>query len=429
MVLNNLIGAKTNVNYHITPLEDNKIVIPIYPYTNEEIKGKPTTLISDRFDTVVKFLNTLSAESLSTKSRWLVRNMQKLGVDLEEDFQVRVEVGENKDSGFQELVNFKFKGIEKENFEQIRLKDGSVVNIYVDPYSSGYGLFLDLSVKFEDMGMGYNALHLYEHLATKAWASLSNEHVKDLNGATYPSGISYIYIILNNCKSFKDYVNATFEWIVKSRTQKYWKSKEANDFIEVETLRTISETREERMLSSTGRTDQKGYNLIYNTDIFHYWSNRPFNILLSVKSMDELKFLSLNKLSKREKVKRPPNIKFSRMPLDVIKAKEIQQIHIVRVSPVDIVNNIFSSSLENMLYGLNCGLVSTEENLSGYNSILFPLLFLPRFVKTEKIKKYISKNIIPYDCSVFGSIPVHNVKDDFEPEKEKKLFGECDFKK
>jgi hypothetical protein len=252
-------------------------------------------------------------------------------------------------------------------------------------------------------GIADNGLHLFEHLMTKAWVDLNSEHVVDINGSTFPTGISYIYIILDSEKSFQLYVNMLLVFINKIRKLNFWSTQQAQSYLRIETQRTISETREERILNTVGRTDQKGYNYEYNTDIFLYWANQPFNIFLVSKTDHDI---AKTNVLKRNIVHRPPNIKFSRMPLDVIKAKTIQKTQITKIKTNDIIDQVFSHDLKNVLYGLNCSLYSDREDMIKYNNILLPLLFLSRFVSIEKIKEYISKNIIPINPTLFGIIPV-----------------------
>jgi hypothetical protein len=118
-------------------------------------------------------------------------------------------------------LKLNFEGVVEESYKQYRLKDSSIIGVLIDPYATTYGLFVDLSVKFEDMGMGYNALHLYKHPVIKAWVRHQSEHVIDLNGSTYPTGISFVYIILNNFNSFREHVNASINWIKNSRNPNF----------------------------------------------------------------------------------------------------------------------------------------------------------------------------------------------------------------
>jgi hypothetical protein len=353
----------------------------------------------------------MTLEHFNQKGRWVIRSLLKHKINLAHDFKIKAIIDNEPVS--EDVIPFALDKIARESYKQYKLRDGSLVNILIDPYMSKFGVFVDLSVKFEDMGMGYNALHLYEHLATKAWTSLSSEHIVDINGATFPTGISYVYIVLNNFRAFKDHASASINWIRQTRRKEFWQSKRAEEFIRIETQRTISETREERVLNATGRTDPKGYSYQYNTDIFHYWANRPFNILLT--SPQEFSFEKHN--LRVEDIRRPPNIHFERMPLDVIKAKENQQLRIIRASVSSIINDIYSSKLANVLYGINCHLVplpetSANEPLSIYNSVLIPLLMLARYESEDKINKYISNNLIPPDAEEFSSTPAYNIDED-----------------
>jgi hypothetical protein len=404
-IINGLIGAKTNVNYHITPVVNNRIIIPIYPYTNDEITLNVKALISKRYKTILTYLNGLDLKSFNQNGRWIIRSLMKLSKSIfSEGFKIKATVSDDIFS--EDPLKFNFDDILNEEYKQYKMKDGSKIGVLIDPYSTSYGLFIDLSIKFEEMGMGYNALHLYEHLSTKAWVSHQSEHVIDLNGSTFPTGISFVYIILNNFNAFKEHVNASINWIKNSRKLEFWSSPKIKKFIEIETQRTISETREERVLNTIGRTDPKGFNYQYNTNIFHYWANRPFNILLTTPKDLPLRLKSFKSVP----VRRPPNLTFDRMPLDVLKAKCNSKLCIQRAALKSNIKEVLEDSLTNSLYGINCKMgfidATSKDELRIYNSILFPLLFLVRYIPPEKVKEYISSHYIPLSASELYMTPL-----------------------
>jgi hypothetical protein len=373
---------------------------------------------------LLDFFKKFGTNNLANNSKWAICNLKKLGINFEKDFILETFTLEN----VKYPISFKFDNITKGVYQKAILKDKSILASYQDDYLQDYSIFIDLSVPFEDMGMSYNALHLYEHLMTKSWNKLPGEDVLEMNGSTFPTGISYIYIICSTEKSFRLYAETFLKYLMKCRTAEFWNSKEMENFIQVETQRTISETRQERYLTSVGRTDQKGYSFGYKRDIFHYWANRPFNILLATKKLtSKIRISKFNSIIKTEKVKRPPNVKFDRMPFDVIKSKSIQKIRTVP-KPIDVVvKEFFNDGIEEMLYGINCGLISERENLSVYNNILYPLLFLSPYVPFKIQLKYVNENIIPFSGEMFSFEPACLSTDNSEGRKACFFTKRCGF--
>lgn len=400
--INYIIAAKTNVNYQLIDSKQLFIRIPVYVYTNEEAALHPLDLILKRVNALRTFLTTYDF-SLDTKSTlWLIRTLTNVGINMNKDFSLTVDCTDLFYEKIDEEITFNIPTIEYPTVRRHVMKDGSHLIEYEDPYFNDYGIFHDLSVPFDEMGMSYNGLHLYEHLMTKGWIDLSVNDQIYANGITYPNGICMVYNVLATEKSFHEYVNATLEWIYKVRNEDFWK-KDINDDLLLETYRTISETRTERTLASMGRSDLHAYTNSYNKQIFEYWANKPFNLLITMpkgtKRIDIDKVEQLALKHPLRTINRPKNIKLKYYPLEVLMSKERMKTFILKVSTDKIKNAILMPKLKTKMYfGVDCymgqnALIAENNDLSEYNSVLHPILHLNRLFTDEEIDMFLKTHI------------------------------------
>lgn len=408
--MNGIIGAKTATNYHIEKVKNFTIRIPIYVYTNEEAKMNPIDLLEKRVKTIMNFLENFDWKTVSKFQLWLVRSLHILGINISTCFNIETEMPNVDYKKINETILIKFPDIQYPKLRRIKLNDNSMITLYSDPYMDDYGLFLNLSVSFDEMGMSYNALHLYEHLLTKPWDKLNGHDLIELNGSTYPVGTCFVYTIHKTINSLKLHMNSTLKWLLKSRLPDFWKNKEEE--INLETIRTISETRRERTLTSMGRSDLHAYDLKYNTDIFDYWSNKPFNILLAgPDDFNEINEDKLNvlvkKYSLRNDIKRPENIKFKNIPMDVLKMKKFTGFYILKDDVENIKNRFLKNDFEsNSFFGIDCVMSCKSEDLSVYNSVLHPLLYLNKYFTDEELNDYVKRHVIPFSSKLFSNASV-----------------------
>lgn len=411
--INGMIGAKTSANYHIKRVKNNTIDIPIYVYTNKEKKLDPISLIENKVKNVRNFLENYDWNIAGKQQLWLVRSLKILGINISSAFTISTST---PNSGFNDLNNdpliIKFPSLSYPIIEKETFIDKSYIVYLSDPYLMDYGIYDNLTVPFDEMGMSYNGLHLYEHLMTKGWDNLSGKNLLELNGSTYPHALCFVYNIHSDLNSMKEYAASSIIWTLKSRKKGFWS--EHKQELDLETERTISETRNERTLNSMGRSDFHAYDYNYNTDIFEYWSNKPFGLLIvGPEPLDKLKLKSdtINNLIKqympREDIKRPENIKFKNIPIDVLKMKKIQGISIAKVDSEKIKKDLLSKDFDgNFVYGLDCSLCSKNEDLSSLNSVLHPLLFNARLMNNEDLNKFINTHVLPFSALMFSNAPI-----------------------
>lgn len=404
-IMNSNIGAKTDVNYHIEKVTNYTIRIPVHVYTNDESKLNECELIDKRVKTIRNFFENYNWNSASKVELWLVRSLYTLNFNISDSFIIETETKNHDYKPVKDILFIKYPNIQFPTIKKTILLDESEITTLVDPYVQDFGLFLNLSITFDEMGMSYNALHLYEHLLTKPWANLSGIDILELNGSTYPTGVCFVYTIHRNMESLKQYTNATLKWLFESRNQEFWNK--ISDDIKLETSRTISETRLERTLVSMGRSDFKAYNNNYDLNIFRYWANKPFNILLvSNVEIKDLNREHLNDIVRKyplNKIERPPNIKFKHIPIDVLKMKQLTGYYILKQNYEEVKRLFMEQNFDTKsFYGIDCILTTDKEDLSVYNSILHPLLFLNKYYHEDELQDFVKTHVIPYSARFYN---------------------------
>lgn len=411
--VNGMIGAKTSANYHIEKVINYTIKIPIYVYTNNEKNSDPVKLVIDKINNVRNFLENFDWKMVGKTQLWLVRSLHILGINISNAFTLSTET---PNLGFNDIINdpiiMNFPKLEYPKIEREKFTDASFITYLSDPYLVDYGMFVNLTVPFDEMGMSYNGLHLYEHLMTKAWDKLNGINLIEMNGSTWPQAICYVYTIHNTIESMKEYAANSIVWHLKSREKGFWKKHK--DQLNLEIERTVSETRKERTLASMGRSDLHAYNYSYNTEIFEYWSNKPFELL--IVGPTEMKSLKLNsetingyirKYMPRKDIKRPDNIKFKYFPVDVLKMKKMQGFQITKIDSNDIKNKMLESDFDGeSVYGLDCSFSCKYEDLSIFNSVLHPLLFNNKLMSDEELNKFLQNHVLPFSSLMFGEAPI-----------------------
>ena len=417
-VLNGYIGANTNLNYHVIPVKNLQIKIPIFVYTNDEKKLKTADLIDKRVNTLINHLENIDwLKHTNMQEQWLIYSLSVSGVDISQNFVLSTMT--DGACGYNDLDKMPIK-INKPTIYNPKLKrftyfDGSTITYLSSPYLTDYGVFANLSTTFDEMGMSFNALHLYEHLMTYAWSDLNFEKVKLMNGATWPHALCSIFAITQTLDSMKQFAAAFIKFYLESRDVGFWDREKMSEGLKMETQRTMSETRTERTLSSLCRSDLHAYNFTYNTKIFEYWSMRPFNLL--IVGPDSLERLYMNKQTIDQyirkhmprKINKPKNIVFKTLPLDILKMKSINQYHVVKASKEEIHDYLLLARSDNKcLFGLDSKIVSEVENLDPYNSILHVFCFGNDLFNEDELKDFANRSIIPFSATFFSETSLNS---------------------
>lgn len=412
------IGGKSTLNYHMNKSEKGRLMIPIYPYETAESHSSPTNLIQKKIEELHSTLENIDWSKAPRQFYWLINAITKLGFDNDNSLTYKVvsdSLPIQELFPHEESIHISIPKTSNVKVKKYVLKEGSILTTISDPYISDFGIYVDLSVPFDEMGMLSNGLHLYEHLSTKAWDNLSEKDCSMVNGTTIATGISYVYSVHKTFESFKEYLNAALNFIAQSRNRSFWDSEEMKTALHEETKRTISEMRQGRSKSLMARSDIHAYLNDYNVDIFHYWANRPFNILCVVRDdvninniIDKNKINNILKKYPISKVERPKNRKFKNIPVEVLITKMAQNYKMTKVNTVENIKHIFLKNIEkDTLYGIDCKISvkfdekdpeanTNEQGVEDGNNNLCALLFYNKYVREELIEKYCNKNVLPY---------------------------------
>lgn len=402
--LNQLIGAKTLMNYHtekVTVHPVPTISIPIYVYSNDDKLIPPEQLVQNRVDTVMEYLENIDLNTTSHNMLWTLRSMLIMKYPPEFILSTYTPNIDAFNDIIGQSVNIKVPKLEYPTIRREKSQNGDSITYLIDPYVLDYGLFVNLTTPFDDMGMSYNALHLYEHLMTKGWEGLPGKDMTEMNGSTYPHGLCYIYSIHSSEESLKLYTTKYIEWFLSSRADEFWAKGQPNTYLKIETQRTISETRKDRNLATMGRSDYKAYDYQYNQDIFRYWSNKPYQLLI----ISPKKITLSTKTSKPLHVERPENVQFKHLPLDVMKIKHYQGLNICKATTEE-VKRLITSPESDGTCGLDCIFICDNEDLSAYTSVLHPLLYCNKLFTDKELNTFIDNRVLPWTCKLYSEASI-----------------------
>ena len=342
-------------------------------------------------ETILKFWREFDFSHVKTEIKRIYRMISEM-MDINRLYTIRnMETKEFSNIFFKE---FKY---EKIKFQDILLKDGSRIVYIVDPYCKGFGIFQDISKPFKDFDLGYNYLHLYEHMMCLPWKKTSKDETTiTMNGFTTDVGISVVYNVVSTEEKFRDSFYMLVRHYFKSRTENYWKKH--YESLKIESMRTVSETFEERTLHDYFRSDPSVYSCGYNIDVFRYWSGHAFSCLLVSPKEVSLNFKIIEKLSKTfpNETKRPKDEIFDVIPIETIKKKINYKYRIQKMTGNDF-KSVLSGEPCDFMSGIDVKHVFNVE-FKDTSSILYPLLFLRQKVNIEKVIKNIvlPMNVVEY---------------------------------
>lgn len=424
-LVNQLIGAETDVNY--------RIIRPVYSY--EEIENESeskTDLHSDNseiltvtidfnfqlnnpqnieynkivFNKLTVIENYLRNKNWSIETKEVKRYLRNILIHnkkfeaklIYEDYSSiicfecpelinTIKVKETKSKVGSDLVETKTKNKVKSSVNSSSI---SIIQI-VDPLINDCGIFVDVSKDFSVFKYGYNYLHLFEHIITYAWRNCDKNNLKLLNGFTSLNANCLIYAVVEDYSTLISYLKSYLEFHISLLVDGF-----PSECLSVETNRTMSETLNEKSLTSFGRTDSIVYSKFsYEIDILKHLLQDSLKIYLvtnseivldnSVKKLISDFDKALVKFNKSFKFDESKFTKsFDYIPLSVLKEKELRGIHILKDdSPIEA--SPYLKGKDNKIY--------TTQDLQ--SSVI-----IDHFMnKTcSEIKDYVSKNILVDSC-------------------------------
>lgn len=219
-IINSRLGSRTNLNYHILPVENFKIKVPFYVYTNDEKKLDALTLVEKRVSTLTTFLSTMDwTNCANLQELWIIHSLKLLGINISDSFTLSTFTDER--IGFVDLdkkeLHINYPTTFNPEVKRVKYADGSTILYLSSKYLNDYGIYANLTVPFSEMGMSFNALHLYEHVMTCGWKKLDYAKLKLMNGATWPDGLCSVFAISNTLLAMKEFAAGFIKYFLESR--------------------------------------------------------------------------------------------------------------------------------------------------------------------------------------------------------------------
>ena len=353
--VNIMISSHTPLSYFLSDLCDGKIKIPLHDISVDDGIGYIKKICKGPFPSRMRCLLRLFKTRKGEYPKLIVN---KLLIPIEEE-DAKIEV-------------------------KVIKKNHDKLTIVYDPLFEETVLVSNISKPYEEMGYGWNYLHLFEHLSC-ADIIQDYDHFSTLNGYTSNTGCAAVFCVLKNPDEIK-YALSTMLKVVNSGRSETFEQK-YKDAIELEIGRTHSETLSARDFQHHGR-----YMDNYDINVFLYWFNQPFDgyIFTGTKRvLTQIQDLNI-KPPKRTPI---PTIQLlEQMPLSVLLYREVNGIesHIVNPSKVDKFLERYESpyewALEQTIYGMKHKVV--YRNTISPNVPFDFIAVVPNKYKIELLKLY-----------------------------------------
>lgn len=311
-VIRCLLAWNTSLDYHLSgPTKNHSITVKLDVLSNDDIKSTEK-LIKKKITEIKKYLeNDVNYDKLTKDMKITLASVLRFKIDFSKVLYIRSNFTNESIP-----INLKKMPIKPLIINSYKFQKDEVCEI-INPYITESLICVDASRPYCDMSFDYNCLHLYEHLLCSPWTmEETKSSIKTLNGFTTRFGLCCVFCFAEDQNSFEHLFMKELEFIYQSRDENFWKSHEKN--IELETRRTISETKHEPWLHIFARSSGNAFNIDYNTKIFEYWSNQPFKItIIHPYSKFNINDMGIDKLSIQHSIRaieRPPTPKFKYYP-------------------------------------------------------------------------------------------------------------------
>ena len=175
-LLNHYISARSILNYHFMKVQNLTVKVPIYVYGNEDKNIDTIDLVQKRVDYAFDVLTNINWNKMSKYTLWVIRSLAMLDINISNSFVLSTITPHMEyEDVVNEPIHFKFPDLDYPEVYRDELVDGSIITYVSDPYMNNYGEYLNLSVPFDEMGIMYNGLHIYEHVCVIPWDNLSEK--------------------------------------------------------------------------------------------------------------------------------------------------------------------------------------------------------------------------------------------------------------
>lgn len=400
--INYMISLKTDVCYYPNKpkIIDDFLVLNItLQYHQDKIDEG---FINKRIKEIKKLIETL--EFNTNELKYIVRILQSYHID---PFNlIKISYSNNENLLIDEYCNIKLPQIIKPKIKEYYYPKLNFRHLeYIDPLMSDYGMYVNLSKPFKDMGYGYNYLHIYEHMMTCGWNDCDTSKQTLMNGCTYPTGMCYIYTHHSTQKSLKEHVIKYVKFHQKTKDIKYWNIDLLKE-LQRETKRTYSETQESKGLKEFARTDPSIFKtdlMIYDPNIFVKFSNDKYTLLTVSPNKIKFNFDKLE-LETDEKIKTiteiPKELTFDFIPLSAL--RNINKCSILK--NFDVTKDLYDNN--SCMFGVDCTGIYTIGVTDEIESLNKVLLYILNY-DIKSIKKYLKSHVLPITNLEFGNIQLN----------------------
>jgi hypothetical protein len=397
--LTRLISSQSDVCYYPNSVEysgsKHLFTLPItVQYHNDE--GDILKIINKRVDAIRKTIIHMKFESNHMK--FIARTLKTYKIDPLNFLQLTYFLNDGSELIY-EPIELHLPDIPNFTIREHKYPSGNFRHIeYIDPLLNDYGLYIGLCKPFSEMGYSYNSLHIYEHMMTLGWKKLNEKDVLELNGATFPTGMCYLYNIHKTKKSLKTYAREYVKFHSKTKNPEYWKHDLMND-LKRETIRTYSETQSSKSLKDFARTDPSIYeNMIYSIEPFVKYSNDEYTIL--TVSPEKIDFKFDHYLNDKHIT---PNVQYrtyDSLPLAAIRNTN----ELVIINKKDLTEELYNRY--SVLFGVDCVALCLDDYNRECEHLNTVLLFILKN-KIDVIKAFLKDKAMPIHNSAFNNIDVY----------------------
>lgn len=215
----------------------------------------------------------------------------------------------------------------------------------INPYLTESLIAVDVSVPYSEMGLGYNLLHIYEHLLCSPWVAMkstTSDEIVTMNGLTTNLGNCYVYVSPKNKETYRKCLANELEWLYGLRDENSFGKHGAH--VEKEIQRTISETKSERNYTQFARSPGNAYDLSVKNElnVFQYWANQPLRILLihpfTTCKLESFNVSSLSAAHPMREINLPPLPTFHYFPYCAIANNRRLDKTTMKLSPKEMAN-------------------------------------------------------------------------------------------
>lgn len=276
-LLRGYIAIKTNLCYNIPDIgKDCSITIPVDVLSNEDTLTH-RELITKKIHTLKRFLEKdINYDSFLSQHKAALAAISLYHFDYSRMLYISSPQLKN-------IININMKPSTIKPMKIIYHRySGDLLLEIINPYFVNSFIALDLSTPYDEMGISYNALHVYEHLMCSPWIAMKNtafDNIDNLNGLTTSLGNCFVYVEAKDKPTMKKCISNQLNWIYESRDEGFWGKHKSH--VEKEITRTISETKGERNYIQFARSPGTAYDYKYDLELFRYWSNKPLKMLVA----------------------------------------------------------------------------------------------------------------------------------------------------